>query len=232
MTISEEIDARVQSIFANQWSYIDARVIPETKNIGLGNYGKKLTATVLYADLDDSTNLVRNHSVEFAAEIYKAFLYCAAKLVIRFNGSIRAYDGDRVMGIFQGDNANTDAVKAALKLKWVVDNIVSKRLSRQYPRKAYQLKYTVGIDCSQLLAVRSGIRNSNDLAWIGDAANLAAKLNNLPSDYSTWITHRVFDELVDVAKFGGHPSQSMWEKRSWTAMGDMTIYRSNWSWAL
>ena len=232
MSIKENLKAKASDVFSQQWNYVDARVIPETKSIGLGNHGKKITATVFYADLDDSTNLVRNHTVEFAAEVYKVFLYCASRLITFHGGSIRAFDGDRVMGVFQGEGANTNAVKAAFKLKWAVDNIVGKGLSRYYPRKDYSLKYTVGIDYSELLAVRSGIRDSNDLAWIGDAANTAAKLNELPSSYPTWITHRVFDQLADEGKYGGQPRRMMWEKCSWTAMDNMTIYRSNWHWGL
>ncbi|MFQ1702048.1 hypothetical protein ACJ5NV_15770 [Loktanella agnita] len=135
------------------------------------------------------------------------------------------------MGVFRGDRPNTSAVKAALKLKWAVNNIVSPKLTAQYPNSKYKMRYTVGIDCSEVLVVRGGVRDSNDLAWIGNAANIAAKLNTLPSEYPTWITHRVYEKMADEAKFGGNPRRHMWEKRPWTAMGDMTIYRSNWQWS-
>ncbi|MFQ1698951.1 hypothetical protein ACJ5NV_00005, partial [Loktanella agnita] len=58
MTLKEQLEDRVRSVLSSQWSYAEARVVPETKSIGLGNHGKKLSATILYADLDDSTNLV------------------------------------------------------------------------------------------------------------------------------------------------------------------------------
>lgn len=136
------------------------------------------------------------------------------------------------MGIYQSSQPNTDAIKTALKLKWAVDNIAQPHLARQYPRLNYKIEYTVGIDCSELLVVRGGVRDNNDLAWIGDAANIAAKLNGLPSDYPTRITHRVFEKLTDDGKYGGNPRRLMWEKRSWTPMNNMTIYRSNWLWKI
>ncbi|MEL6641882.1 MAG: adenylate/guanylate cyclase domain-containing protein [Pseudomonadota bacterium] len=230
MSLKDQLENKVSDVFSSTWNYVDARTVPETKSIGLGNHGKKLTATVLYADLDDSTNLVRNYTKEFSAEIYKVFLYCASRLIANHDGSIRSFDGDRVMGIFQGNTPNTDAVKVALKLKWAVDNIITPRLKSQYPNTKYVLKHTVGIDCTELLAVRAGVRDSNDLAWIGNAANVAAKLNGLSSEYPTWITFRVFDKLADDGKYGGDPRRLMWERRSWTPMSDMTIYRSNWHW--
>jgi class 3 adenylate cyclase len=231
MTFKEQLEDKAQSVFSSQWSYADAKVIPETKSIGLGNHGKKLIATVLYADLDDSTNLVKNYNREFAAEIYKVFLYCASRLITQHGGSVRSFDGDRVMGIFRGNTPNTEAVKAGLKLKWAVDNIVTPKHKSQYPNTKYQLKHTVGIDCSEVLVVRSGVRDNNDLAWIGNAANIAAKLNGLSSEFPTWITQRVYDKMLDEAKFGGNPKRNMWEKRSWTAMDKMRIYGSKWQWS-
>ncbi|WP_293576812.1 adenylate/guanylate cyclase domain-containing protein [Phaeobacter sp.] len=230
MSLRNDLENRVSSTFKSSWQYVDARVVPETKSIGMGNHGKNLTATVLYADLDSSTALVKNYKREFAAEVYKVFLYCASRLIASEGGEIRSFDGDRVMGVFDGDTPNTDAVKAALKINYAVKEIISPRLLLQYPGTKYGLKHTVGIDCSDILVIRGGVRDNNDLAWIGNAANIAAKLNSLPSEYPTWITHRVFDKMADKAKFGGSPKRSMWEECSWTPMDGMRIYRSNWKW--
>ena len=119
-----------------------------------------------------------------------------------------------------------------MKINWAVRNIINPRLVLQYPNTKYQLKHTVGVDCSDILAVRGGVRDNNDLAWIGNAANIAAKLNSLSSDYPTWITHRVYNKLSDQAKFSGEPRRSMWEQRIWKPMNDMVIYRSNWQWVI
>jgi class 3 adenylate cyclase len=51
----------------------------------------------------------------FAAEIYKTFLHCAAKIIRSEDGVITAYDGDRIMAVFIGNAKNTSAVRAALK---------------------------------------------------------------------------------------------------------------------
>ena len=68
-------------------------------NIQLGNDAVKLEGTVLYADLDDSTKLVDTMSPEFAAEVYKSYLVCAARIIRDQGGVITAYDGDRIMAV-------------------------------------------------------------------------------------------------------------------------------------
>lgn len=232
MSLEDELRNRVSDIVRSRWSYVDARVVPETKSIGLGNVGKKLEAAVFYADLDGSTSLVDSYSNEFSAEVYKSFHVCAGRIIRAHGGEVRSFDGDRQMAIFLGAESCTTAVIAALKLNWAVINIIRPALSRQYPNLDYKLKHTVGIDFSSLLVVRGGIRDNNDLVWVGTAANHAAKLNALNADFPTWITSRVFGRLADRAKYGGTPRRLMWEKRSWTAMGGAEIYRSNWHWRL
>lgn len=232
MGIKDDLTNRVSQILGDKWDFVDAQVVPETKNIGERNYGKRLTATVLYADIDSSTDLVQSYDDWFAAEVYKCFLYAAARLIRHHGGEIRSFDGDRVMGLFMLENPNTNAVKAALKLKWAISNIVNPKLKDRYPNSGYVLRHTVGIDSSEMLAVRAGIRGSNDLSWIGSSANIAAKLNSLSSEYPTWITHRVYDVMAKEAKFSSKDGRAMWERRRWTAMNDMTIYRSNWGWVI
>ena len=96
MALSDDLKREVGEIFKDTWSTRKGNVVPESKDIGLGNEAVELDGTVLYADLTDSTDLVKNHKPHFAAEIYKAYLHCAAKIVRAEGGSITAYDGDRI----------------------------------------------------------------------------------------------------------------------------------------
>src|SRR6185312_11992977 len=102
---------------------------------------------------------------------------------------------------------------------WAVSNIVNPTLKRQYGDTAFQMRHTIGVDTSTLLVSRIGVRNDNDLVWVGRAANYAAKLSELDNDaYSLNITGAVFDKLADTSKFGGEPRQIMWKEFSWTTM--------------
>lgn len=85
------------------------------------------------------------------------------------------------------------------------------------------------------MVVRSGIRNNNDLVWVGRAPNVAAKLSGIRDGYATYITKNVFDVLLDSSKYGGVARELMWESRIWSAgkpYGVETVYRSNWTWKL
>ena len=230
MPLKADLESEVSEIFKRTWKFRDGRVVPDETSMSLSNEGLKLDATVLYADISDSTKLVDNYTKEFSAEIYKAFLRCAARIIRSESGAITAYDGDRVMAVFVGDLKNNTATRTALKINYACKNIIQPAIQKQYTSTTYSLKHVVGIDSSELLVARAGIRGANDLVWIGKAANHAAKLCTLDHDYPTRITKTVYDTLLPEHKLS--QGNAMWEARSWTVMNNADIYRSNYWWSI
>ena len=230
MGLLEDIRGEVASIFATKWERRKGQVVPEAGDVRLGNDAVTLDGTVLYADLAGSTTLTRDYKDFFAAEIYKSYLVAACRIIRKEGGEIVAFDGDRVMAVYLGDNKNTSAARTALKINWTMKNVVNPAIKKQYPNTSFTVSQAVGIDTSALFVAKTGIRGSNDLVWVGRAANYAAKLCGIrESGYSSYITEDVFKLLHSNAKYGGNPRQSMWEKRPWSGVGH-TIYRSNFWW--
>ncbi len=227
---SSDILAEVESILRARWQLDSARTVPELERVKLkGNHGVQIEGTVLYADMADSTKLVDEFKAEFAAELYKSFLYGACKVISAEEGEVTAFDGDRVMAVFMGERKNTNAARCALKINYLVRQI-NGAIAAQYSKTSYKLAHTIGIDTSKLLVAKTGIRDYNDLVWVGAAANYAAKMAafNDPG-YPTYISEATYKKLNESAKFKDQNKQSMWEKRTWTATGK-TVYRSNFWW--
>jgi class 3 adenylate cyclase len=229
MALKDELEKEVKAIFSAVWTTREGTVVPSDDSIKLSNDAVELEATVLYADMADSTKLVDNYKKPFAAEIYKTFLYSAAKIIRAEGGAITAYDGDRIMAVFIEGNKNTSAVRAAMKLKWAVDEIINPARRAQYKENQYVVKHVVGIDTSKLFVARTGVRGANDLVWVGRAANYAAKLATLPESY-TYITKSVYDVINDEAKLSN--GTNMWTAVKWNTFDNSTIYRSGWTWAI
>jgi class 3 adenylate cyclase len=230
MGIVADLTTEVTSILATRWESRDGRVVPEAEGVTLGNDAVKLDGTVLYADLADSTGLVKAKPAAYAAEVYKCYLHCASKIIEHYGGVITAFDGDRVMAVFIGDSKNSNAARSALPINHSVLKTINPSIEAQYPGKGYTVRQTVGIDTGPLFVAKTGVRGSNDLVWVGMAANLAAKLCALRVDnYASWITKAVYDRLREDVKMSGN--KSMWEQRSWTSQGNMVIFRSSYHWA-
>ncbi|TWT64409.1 adenylate/guanylate cyclase domain-containing protein [Rubinisphaera italica] len=227
-TLGEQLDSEVRKIFREAWKTRDGQKVLESEDIQLGNHAVKLEGTVLYADLDGSTNMVDNYKPEFAAEIYKTYLHCAAKIIRSEGGQIVSYDGDRIMAVYIGTSKNTDAARTTLKINYAVSEIINPAIKDQYPRDNFDVKQIVGIDTSNLFVARTGIRGSNDLVWVGRSANYAAKLCSESSYYPSWITGDVYNSLNDAAKYG-KDSRNMWSSYWWEDR-QITVYRSTWYW--
>lgn len=229
MSLADDLTAEVVKIFKEEWSTRDGTKVPDTTDLKLANDAVKLTGTVLYADLADSTGLVKSYDAWFAAEIYKTYLISACRIIRANGGEITAFDGDRVMAVFIGNSKNTSAMKTALHINYAVVKIINPKLKERYPKTSFEVRQAVGIDTSPLFLARAGIRGSNDLVWVGNAANIAAKLCSLrEGNYVSWVTAAVYDAALEDAKRS--EGKAMWEKCSWTGQGEATVYRSSWWW--
>lgn len=234
MTFGEELGAKVRGFVYGHWDEIPAgNVVPEPEDLTFGNSGRRLSACIFYADIHGSTSMVEDLSDTHAAEYYKAYLHCAAKIIKRNDGEITAYDGDRVMAAFLGESKEDHAVRAALELSFVVDEIINPTFSELYTTTHRRLQHTVGIDVSSVLVSKTGVRVDSDLVWVGSAANYAAKLNSfdgLNHDYPIRVTGEVFAVLSRSNLIGAGGAQ-MWEG-PYTNFAPRKHYRSRFRWRL
>lgn len=228
MTLRSEVEEYVAKTFRTAWTTRNGYKVPDDDDIKLTNDGVRLEAVVLYADLADSTDLVKGKADEFAAEIYKNYLYCASRIIRSAGGTITAFDGDRVMAVYIGDSKNSMAAQTALRINRAVTEVINPALKQQYPFETYRVSQKVGIDASSLLVAKTGIRGSNDLVWVGNSANNAAKMSTLSRGYASYISGTVYNRLNEDAKWSnGAGSNNMWTDLGTYDLG-YRVYGSTW----
>ena len=207
MALLDELKGDVQGIIDKPWNLRTGRVVPSSEDVALAGGAVELAATMLYADLANSSKIAKTLDRRVAAKILKAFLATTARLVRSHGGSIVSFDGDRILGVFVGDMKNTNAAKCALQINYVVREIIRPKFETNYDsvkNASFSIEHGCGIDTGTVLAVRAGARGDNDLIWIGRAPNLAAKLSDIREKYyNTYITAAVYNKLSDSSKCGG-----------------------------
>ncbi|MDC0598907.1 adenylate/guanylate cyclase domain-containing protein, partial [Gammaproteobacteria bacterium] len=156
-------------------------------------------------------------------------LHCASKIIRSESGTIVSYDGDRIMAIFIGANKESQATRAAMKINFACIYIINPQIPRYYNNSAYQVRHTIGIDASSLFVSRTGIRNWNDLVWVGQAANHAAKLCSLSNNYAVSVTAKVYYKLPEILKVSNRVY--MWDAFNWNTY-NRVIYRTAWTWPI
>lgn len=235
MGIKDDLATRVSQTFSQSWDIRDGRSVPNTEQVVLAGGGVRLDATVLYADLSQSSKLATDFNQRVAAKVIKAYLLCMCRLITDHDGSVTSFDGDRVMGIFIGESKNTNATKCALKMNYAVQKIIKPAVDNQFEsigKKSFSISHCVGVDTSQIMAVMAGQRGSNDIVWIGRAPNLAAKLSEIRNDpYRSYISGDVFSTINKSVKYSIEEKKLMWDERSYKFLGNaIPIYRSSWWW--
>lgn len=231
--LTDSVKSEVYKILKEKWDVRNGQKVPEAEDILNTNQGVRLEATCLYADLAESTKIVKAYSPELAAVIFKCYLKSASMIIKDQGGVITAFDGDRVMAVFIGTSPNSDAARVALAINHVVVKLLGPALKECFPSQlaGFTLGHGIGIDTSSLLVAKTGIRKYNDLVWIGRSANYAAKLSSIRDEgKAVWITEAVYNRLRDDVKLDN--GSNMWAKKSWTRQANETIYCSSYTWAL
>lgn len=240
MGVSDDVRARVETILNTDWSVRSGRVVPRTADVALSNGAVEVDAVFLYADLAGSTALQKGYKPTFAAKAIRMYLGGASQIIRHFDGQIRSFDGDRVMGVFVGESRRDDAVKAAFMINWLVREVINPLVKARHEANGTSVWVTqhgVGIDAGKTFIARAGVRNAsgeqthNDLTFIGRAPNIAAKLSALrdPDFGPILITKEVFDGLDPAQKKHLRSESKVWSDAVRRIVGPyaLALYHTN-----
>jgi class 3 adenylate cyclase len=232
---SELVD-EVSSILANDFTievtntnYVPGSDDPAITfpNLDTKTQGTKLIETcVLYIDIRRSTDLNLSHKPRTVAKLYSAFVRAMTRTARHHDGHVRGIIGDRVMVIFDKEDAFINAVNCAIAMNTISQHVINTHF------KANEVKCGIGIDSGKMLATKTGIRRHGDeqanyksLVWLGRPANIASKLTdiaNKSSEHGTrWTVNVAYDPpplpwagLLSES-FGIPPAQS---QSPWTGL--------------
>jgi adenylate cyclase len=220
----------IENVLDTTWDVRNGTVIPETEGVVLKDGAVKIEATFLYADLAGSSKLAEICPWSTTAKIIRAYLDCCVRAIKAHGGKIRSFDGDRVMGVFIGERPNTAAANCAREIDWMVEKVINPKAKEKFEsvKKAnIHIQHCVGIDTSEVRAVRTGIRENNDLIWIGRAPSLAAKFSDIREyPYAVYISSTSYSRLNDSAKKLADGNK-VWEEVNTSYAGNtIKVYRT------
>jgi len=140
------------------------------EDIRLG--GERQPATIMFADIRDFTKMASHMPAEQVVDILNTYLDEAVATIFRYEGLLDKFYGDGIMAVFgppkvRGDDA-TRAIKAAVELNDIVGRLEGK-LGRP-------LHISVGLATGDVVAGHIGSTKRMDYTVIGDAVNLASRL--------------------------------------------------------
>lgn len=156
-----------------------------SKKIELG--GEELAATILFSDVRNFTALCENRSPTEILGLVNAYLTKISTAIDAHGGVVDKYIGDAVMALFGVPFAHDDdparAVNTALDMRSALTELNLELAGRGMP----QLGIGIGINTGIVVAGNMGSPTRLNYTVIGDAVNLASRLEALTKRYGVGI---------------------------------------------
>jgi adenylate cyclase len=157
---------------------------------GLTLGGERATATVLFADIDGFTELAERLDAERVVEILNRFFSAAVQIVFEHDGLLDKFYGDGLMAVFGPPRVREDDAARALA---VAEELHRAAATIEADGKPLQL--AIGIATGEVVAGHIGSPRRMDYTVIGDAANLASRLQGAAPPGKTYVDDRTYQRL-------------------------------------
>lgn len=203
-----DIVNKVDAIFTEKFVQYDIDKTPDLENnpdsrLTHGSTGFLGEFTFLYVDMRGSSSFTDEHRLQTITKIYKVFHHSMVECIKENNGKVRSFDGDRVLAVFEGKRKINNAIECAMQMIGIKYDILQPKIKTYYNNDSFS--FGVGIATGNVMISKAGVgydKNNRDLIWIGDPANLGAKLSDqADSPYSIHICKKTFGRLLDNNRY-------------------------------
>jgi adenylate cyclase len=180
--LAKNSEERVRHIFQK---YVPGEIIDEvlkTKGEKL-LVGKKQFATILFSDIRSFTSISERLSAEELVKSLNTYFNIMVSIIIDHKGTIDKFIGDAIMAIYgapvQYEDDPLEAVHTALEMIAALDEFNKKQVRMGRPI----FRIGVGVNTGEVVVGNIGSNQKLDYTCIGDAVNLASRLEGLTKMY-------------------------------------------------
>jgi len=176
--------------------------------------GERKQVTVLFADIKDSTELIRGLDPEVAQRLLDPALQHMMDAVHRFEGTVNQVLGDGIMALFGAPIAHEDhalrACYAALAMQTAM------RAYTEEVRRVHglEMRIRVGLNSGEVVVRAIGNDLHMDYSAVGETTHLAARMEQLATPGTirlTAATLRLVEDMVQVNALGPVPVKGLVE---------------------
>ncbi len=161
--------------------------------------------TIVFADISGFTALSEKKDPEEVREMMNACFQSLVPVVQKYEGTIDKFIGDEIMALFGAPIAHEDdperALRAALEM---MDAIAA--VNRQH---GAELGIHIGINSGPVIAGQIGSENRRDYSVMGDAVNLAARLEDASSSGEIFVGPNTYQQTAHAFDFEKIPPLSL-----------------------
>ena len=174
--------------------------------------GERKQVTVLFADLKGSMELLADRDPEEARTLLDPVLERMMESVHRYEGTVNQVMGDGIMALFGAPIAHEDHAVRACYAALRMQDLVQAYADQTFRTHGISVRIRVGLNSGEVVvrSIRSDLRI--DYSAVGQTTHLAARMEQLASPGTIWITARTLalvEPFVQVQPLGPVPVQGL-----------------------
>ena len=176
--------------------------------------GERKHVTVLFADLKDSTELIRGLDPEAAQQLLDPAIHHMMDAVHRFEGTVNQVLGDGIMALFGAPIAHEDHALRACYAALAMQAAMRAYTEEVRRTRGLELRMRVGLNSGEVVVRAIGNDLHMDYSAVGETTVLAARMEQTATPGSIRLsaaTLRLVEGLVQVTALGPVPVKGLEE---------------------
>lgn len=168
--------------------YLSAEVIeqivqhPERLQLG----GEERTLSIFFSDLQGFTTISEGLSPQELTALLNEYLTAMTDIIQGEGGTVDKYEGDAIIAFWNAPLAQADHAERAVKTALRCQTALSEMRPAVQARIGKSLFMRIGLNTGKVVVGNMGSRNRFNYTILGDAANLAARLEGINKQFGTY----------------------------------------------
>ena len=183
---------------------------PEAERLAGPLEGERRIATVILADVYNSTHLMERVGTETWVQIMNRVFQILQAEIYRLGGRVDQFRGDGLIAFFGATDAHEDDPERAVLAAWSMQQALMPYASELADHAALDLKLRVGVNTGQVIVASVGdSRQHQEDTAMGEAVTLAARMEASAEPGTVLVSENTF-ALVE-------------SKFEWQSLGEITV---------
>ena len=149
--------------------------------------GERKVLTAFFSDAAGFTTISEKLKPEELVELLNEYLTEMTDIILKYDGTVDKYEGDAIIAFFGApisiDDQALKACRTAIEMQKKLKILREKWRSENKP----ELFVRIGLNTGPMVVGNMGSRTRMDYTIMGDAVNLASRLEGINKNYNTFI---------------------------------------------
>jgi adenylate cyclase len=183
--VTQEIEKRrVRSLFSR---FISPQMVEQILNSeDISQLNKRTELTILFSDIRSFTTISEKLAPEQVVALLNPYLEVMTEIIHKHGGTVDKYEGDAIVAFFGEPLPHPDhairAARAAIEMRQALKELTDSWLREGKFSDRFEMG--IGLNTGEVFVGLLGSEERLNYTIIGDAANLAARLQDLTKEYN------------------------------------------------